>query len=85
MTTPNAEPAAETHINIYDRSTLIAVVSGVAREAWEAARESVRTLARDAGQARVDSNHQEWIRTPGRMSYQRAGFRAVNTFRLDRR
>lgn len=74
----------ETHINIYDRSHLVAVVSGLPHVAWKIARTQIKALARDAGPGRLSSVHQEWVRIPGRMSFHRAGFRAVNTFRLDR-
>lgn len=72
-----------THINIYDRTTLIGVISGDPRDAWITARACVNGLARDA-LGRISASHREWFRTPGRISYQRSGFRAVNTFRADR-
>ena len=71
-----------THISIYDVSTLIGVITDEPRKAWESARACVNSLANDAGPARRESTHREWFRTPGRNSYQRSGFRAVNTFRL---
>lgn len=79
-----ASTERETHINIYDSCTLIAVVSGVPRTAWQDARALVRALARDAGAARASASNAGWCRPRGWASYDRAGFRAVNTFRSDR-
>lgn len=75
--------ATESHISIYDRSTRIAVISGDPRDAWRTARTTVNALAADAGRGSTEQHHREWFRTPGRASYARGGFRAVNTFRLD--
>lgn len=69
-----------THINIYDGSRLIGVVADAPATAWRTAVACVRGLASDAGPGRV-SAPSGWMRTPGRNSYQRSGFRAVNTFR----
>lgn len=76
---------AEIHISIYDSCTLVGVVSDSPRKAWRTARACVNGLANDAGPARVAASHREWYRTPGRFSYERGGFRAVSTFRSDRR
>lgn len=72
-----------THISIYDSSTLVAVITGVPRDAWLEARAIVNALAHDAGPARLDRSHREWFRPRGRNGYTRSGFRAVNTFRAD--
>lgn len=71
------------HLSIYDGTRLIGVVTDTPAAAWRTAVACVRGLASDAGPGRADGL-EGWMRTPGRHSYQRAGFRAVNTFRRDR-
>lgn len=66
---------SDTHVSIYDGDQLLAVVCD-----WQVARDVVNSLAGDAGPARACSDHREWFRTPGRVTYERSGFRAVSTF-----
>lgn len=72
--------ADQTHINIYDGWILLGVVSGEPRDAWSTARQTVNALANDAGPGRLGIFQRKWSRLPGVNSYQRSGFRAVNTF-----
>jgi hypothetical protein len=77
-----------TTVSIYDGLTMLAAVSGTAREAWSMARAVVNVLAHEAGPGRRESLHREWYRTQDRTeyrsAYQRGGFRAVNTFSIPR-
>lgn len=71
----------DTHISIYEGTRRIGVLTDEPRAAWLTARSIINNLAHDAGPAMLNRSHREWFRTPGRNSYQRGMFRAVNTFR----